>query len=102
MQQYEGIVEIEKTWGVWTTNFFLNNGYHLLGIITESYAEQKPEPDRQYFIRRRIVYVMGRTADVARVERPKRQKREEESTDGSGAPDRPAVGTTEGESQDPG
>ncbi len=68
MNQYEGIVEVQGL-SPSRVNQWLEAGYRLLAIETVSTSGRHPVESSganagQYFVRRSVRYVVGRTADV--------------------------------------
>ena len=71
------IVEVNKT-NSFGANFLLEHGYKLLHMDIESESRYHPEPPdhkgaRMYYVQRSLRFVVGRTADVAHADIPRRQ-----------------------------
>ena len=83
MGEYDGIVEVVEA-RVRQANDYLSHGYKLLGV--QNIAGSGTHPDgKQYFVRRMLCYVVGRTEDVPHYEPQQSRSRE------------PAVGSEAGQ-----
>lgn len=66
-------VEIAEATGPDACNAYLRHGYHLIGAQGVS-GSATHKDTKTYYVRRRVHYIMGRTADVEHYEPDKRQR----------------------------
>lgn len=74
MEWFEGIVEVTESRYAPEVSWYLEKGYELLRIDAVARSGRHPEGQGNgagsYFVRRQMVYVLGRKADVTHCERP--------------------------------
>ena len=76
MNHFEGIVEIDEAHGG-IVNRWLEAGYRLLAIESESRSAKHPGPAGQFYVRRQTKYIVGRSADVAHFDLAPRESQPE-------------------------